>query len=350
MARKRNIHDVENLDKLDNPIPKANVHGMVTSLSPIKKGRTCSYFDGTLADGTKKVRIVGFSTTQRTQMTSYMEKAQSIKLEDCEVKQARRGNNMEIMLKANTKLEQSPKKFNIEFHDDTPLQITLVSLPSTNVYQRVTVNVKVQCVADAVSVANKQKQDVTVADASVVASAVATVTLWEDTIGSLQPNTSYCLKNFVVREYSSVKYLSIGRSDSSIEEISDIGEVQVFQSSVDDQQKELSNARIVAVMQLDKYKVCLRCKARVEPCTPPLGRCSELECNMLQHYEVCSELLSAKLLFLHNSKMISLNVFGPMLQQMTRTDHVTEELLLKLPKFETILYNDTTNSVTFFRF
>ena len=95
-------------------------------------------------------------------------------------------------------------------------------------------------------------------------------------------------------------------------------------------------------MQLDKYNACLQCKARVEPSTPPLGRCSKMQCNML-HYDVCSELISAKLLFLCKSpsKMISLSVFGPILHQMAGGDEITEVALLKFLK---ITYNETTNT------
>lgn len=31
--------------------------------------------------------------------------------------------------------------------------------------------------------------------------------------------------------------------------------------------------QVVGVMQIDSYHSCLLCKARVEPCTPPHGRC-----------------------------------------------------------------------------
>ena len=72
MARKRrSIYEVEDLDTLDQPIPKAKVHGVITSLSPVKKGRTCSYFDGTLADGTSKIRVVGFSSSQQNIISNY---------------------------------------------------------------------------------------------------------------------------------------------------------------------------------------------------------------------------------------------------------------------------------------
>ena len=102
-------------------------------------------------------------------------------------------------------------------------------------------------------------------------SSSVTVTLWEDSVNSLKQYKSYRLNNFVVREYASVKYLSIARSDCTIEDIADIGEVKDTQDPKEDLTK-INHVRIVGVPQLDKYKACLRCKGRVEPCSPPLGR------------------------------------------------------------------------------
>ena len=33
---------------------------------------------------------------------------------------------------------------------------------------------------------------------------------------------------------------------------------------------------------VDIYKSCLLCKARIEPTTPPLGKCSKADCAMIQ--------------------------------------------------------------------
>jgi hypothetical protein len=106
MARKRSIEqteslEVESLETVDKPVSSANIHGIVTSLSPIKKGRTRNYFDGTVSDGTvsdgtSKLRMVGFNVKQRTAMNDFLEK---IELKDCQIQQARRGYNMEVLLK-----------------------------------------------------------------------------------------------------------------------------------------------------------------------------------------------------------------------------------------------------------
>jgi len=57
MSRKRTINQ---LSDLDQPIYSTCVHGGLTDLSPVKKGKKSDYFEGTLSDGTSNIRLVGF--------------------------------------------------------------------------------------------------------------------------------------------------------------------------------------------------------------------------------------------------------------------------------------------------
>ena len=106
---------------------------------------------------------------------------------------------------------------------------------------------------------------------------------------------SYRLKNFVTREYASQKYLSMPRAGAVITPIDNIGDV-VQPVSEDITSTEIFNVEIIGVPQLDCYKACLKCKARVEPLTAHLGKCSKLGCAMMQRYDRCSNHLSAKLM------------------------------------------------------
>lgn len=119
MARKRPVEkidsfEVESLDAVDKPVLSANIHGMITSLSPVKKGRMRNYFDGTVSDGTSKLRMVGFN------------------------QQARRGHSMEVLLKNTTEIIGSPKKISVsslEFEDSTPATISLQELEGKSVFE-----------------------------------------------------------------------------------------------------------------------------------------------------------------------------------------------------------------------
>ena len=72
----------------------------------------------------------------------------------------------------------------------------------------------------------------------------------------------------------------MGKEGSQIISIADIGDI-VEDDELNDPNEEMRDAQIVSVAQLDKYMACLGCKARVEPSSLPLGRCSKSECAML---------------------------------------------------------------------
>ena len=121
---------------------------------------------------------------------------------------------MEIMLKGQTTISESAKTFNmarIDFEDDSPSSVTLSELDSTNIWDRVSVDVKVLTVMDPFSVpGGKRKQDVVVADST----GVGKVTVWEESIGILTEQSSYSLKNLIVHEFVSKKFLSMGKEGS----------------------------------------------------------------------------------------------------------------------------------------
>jgi len=50
------------------PLGSMNVHGVISLLSPIIKGRKSNYFEGTASDGKLKLRLVGFIQAQQKQM------------------------------------------------------------------------------------------------------------------------------------------------------------------------------------------------------------------------------------------------------------------------------------------
>lgn len=109
---------------------------------------------------------------------------------------------------------------------------------------------------------------------------------------------------------------------------------------------ELSDAQIIGVPQLDTYKACLQCKARVEPQETPLGQCSKLDCLMLQRYDLCSDQISAKILFSYDSgaSTMSLHAFGQIVRDLAVTststsDPVAKPDLLKSPQMSSVMYN-----------
>ena len=214
---------------------------------------------------------------------------------------------------------------------------TLDQLPELQLFRKVMVYVKAILVNDPVQLNDKLKQDIIVADAT----GTARLTVWEDHCNSLQQGRSYHLKNYVVRVFQAVKYLSRGEG-SQLLAIEDIGHVAA--EVEEDQEITYKHVTIIGVPQLDSYKSCLKCKARVEPSTYPLGSCSNKDCKMNQRIDFCPKYTSAKIMILHTpvadgqNKIAQVYVHGrEMLLQFAscRGDHnateITQDLLLRAP-------------------
>ena len=109
-TRKRTIDEVEHLESLNKPQCNTSLHGAIASLSPVKKGRNSLFFDGTIADETSQVRIVGFTVQQQKKLNNLYQNKKPVNFVDCEVKPSRQGEKFEVMLKSNTQVVESKKK------------------------------------------------------------------------------------------------------------------------------------------------------------------------------------------------------------------------------------------------
>ena len=115
---------------------------------------------------------------------------------------------------------------------------------------------------------------------------------------------------------------------------------------------EIFDVEIIGVPQLDCYKACLKCKARVEPLTTHLGKCSKLGCAMIQCYDRCPNQLSAKLMVTRVDRelgmcMQSFFAYGRIVSRIagisddSDDDQVSNELLLSSPLISSIRYNES---------
>ena len=128
-------------------------------------------------------------------------------------------------------------------------------------------------------------------------------TLWEDFIGLLEPGKSYHLCDFYLQEFRNKRSLSNRMQGSRIEEIADVDTGSVNPDSYVDEEVELTNVVIGAILKLEHYRACMRCKSRVEPIGSNQGRCTTDNCLTLQRYDLCSEHISAKLLLKPNDAL-----------------------------------------------
>ena len=99
-------------------------------------------------------------------------------------------------------MKQSPKKMDVaSLMVDTAAKVeTLEKLYGLEVFDRATVNLMV-VEKEEMRVGGKSKMDFIITDGS----CTARVSEWEGHVNTMEENTSYCLKNIMVREFLSTK-------------------------------------------------------------------------------------------------------------------------------------------------
>lgn len=284
------------------------------------------------------MRLVGFKKAHQTQIKKFMERKQPIHIDDCQIKEAKRGKKLEILLKNSTKITTSPKKIDTTNMTSSSDLIPLIDIDSKEEYEKVTTKVKVIKILQKITTASgKQVQELAIGDAT-------HVTKCSLCINSLTVGSSYMLKYFQVNDFGGKKFLTKPKVGSDAVPIEDIGMIpDALYAELESKEEEIHNAQIIGVPQLMKYKSCLRCKARVEPSDPPFGRCSKEECRMYQRYDICKMQLSVKLLVLANNEQLALFAYGQTVLDIANFNNmeaICEEFFLQLPPFATIKYNN----------
>ena len=89
----------------------------------------------------------------------------------------------------------------------------------------------------------------------------------------------------------------------------------------DDEYTTIYNVQVIGVLQLDNYKSCLQCRARVEPLSPPLGKCTKEDYLMMQLFDLCPEQITARVLLQHLNDegqydQVTCSAFGDMVYQL----------------------------------
>ena len=93
-------HSFEKLSDIQDTEVDADVHFAIQSLSPMKKVKLgVKYFDGTVTDGSRNLRIVGFDEKLQIKLSTLTENKNPVKVESCQIKQSR-NDDFEILLKA----------------------------------------------------------------------------------------------------------------------------------------------------------------------------------------------------------------------------------------------------------
>ena len=344
MAAKRS-RDVAGLDEIgDEPISSANVHVVVTALSPLKQGRKSVYFDGVVSDGSTSRRVVAFSEKQLKTLKGFKESKMPAELQDCQVKHGVHGEEMEIVIKKGSKIRPSEKKIDtskIDFDGEVSPLVCVNEVDDKKVFSLVSVRVKVHCISKPETLqSGLTKQDMVIADRS----GSGRATIWGENIGLVQTGKSYLLSSFMVKEFTGQKYLSMRKGVSGIEKIDDLQDVAEANDSLED--NVLKNAMIVGVSEFVRKKVCRKCHSYVEPGVgnPPIeGRCMNLDCGLVLRYDICGSRFSAKLMFsAEDSIEVTLTAPGNILRELVGAatdDNVQQVELLSVATLHSVSYN-----------
>ena len=326
--------------------PNAKIHAVVESLSPMKKSKTCSYFDGHITDGKATMRVFGFDSGVRRKLVEFEDSKKAVALTNCEVKKARRGEDLEVLVTKKTEVEKSEKVFEVK---SVPAEtkkmgkiIMLKELTGLAPFQVVSVEVKVVGVEEPTIVGSGlKKQDILIGDST----GTARLAVWEKEVGRMKKDGSYRLGGLMVREFRKKKFLSTSKQSSMIEEISDIGEVEEGQSdcgeedsSCDNLPGTLHDVRVVGVIALEKYSGCLKCTAKLaaEDDDPELGKC--VKCGMVQCIDVASQQVRAQLMIKGVSGIVTVRAFGKVVESIAQkpAKDVTTAVLLKAAAFDVV--------------
>lgn len=121
------------------------------------------------------------------------------------------------------------------------------------------------------------------------------------------------------------------KNDSIILEVADIGEVATMPTLHTD--FTIFDVKIIAVMELQDNKTCLRC-------------------SMSQLYDCCPNQLTGKLLFIsrklaqQSQRTITLTLPGSLLKELAHPGEVTERKLLSLSPIKQVTYDDSNTAVS----
>ena len=323
----------------------------------MKKSKTCSYFDGEMTDGKSCIRVFGFDAGVRKKLAFYEENKEAVTISKCEVKNSRRGKDLEVLVTKNTDLSTSDQHFDLDTSSSAVSKgmgttIELSELQDKEKYQCVNMKVKAIREEEIEEVPGGKKiQNIIIADKT----ATARLTVWEAEIGKIEAGKSYDLTGLVVREFRGRKFLSTSKDKSNIVDAEDIGEV-ADETAGDNSPTNMTNPsyswvhniRVIGVMNLDKYNCCINCSTKLVPDAEDLdlGHCSK--CQMVQCLESANKGLMAKLMLASGGDKHTLSAFGKIVENIADkpADEISITTLLKAKPFKIIHVDGIIQSVS----
>lgn len=92
----KRLHEEVDVGDIKDASSELQICGVVGQISPMKKGKSASYFDGEMSDGRGKVRLYGFDDNIRKRLLDASGSA--VVLDNCHVKKARYSDEYEVCI------------------------------------------------------------------------------------------------------------------------------------------------------------------------------------------------------------------------------------------------------------
>ena len=299
----------------------AMFHGHVIQLSLVKD----RYFNGRISDGTTVARFISFQPHLRDSIKKFKSEHAAIAISGCRIQQNEYSSNLEIVTSRNSTDDHSPKKFKLEATNESQL-ITAEELSTIAVNQLVTLIGKVIRVDPSEKVTSKKgekliKQDCIIKDTK----SLCRIVLWEGNEGKLTKDKSYKLHNVIVKQYGSIKYLSLAADNSTLEEIPDIENISDDDEGLIEPNYGLLaimtvTGEIIAVQSVTDYLTCINCSTgTVRALNSTIGKCTK--CATTQKLNQCSQSKSAQFVIINNEyKKFHITAYNEQLETLL-TEH-----------------------------
>ncbi len=79
----RECEEFEDISQVLYASPNAKIHSVVTSVSPMKKAKMCSYFNGEVSNGKASMRVFGFDSGVRKRLAEFRDSRSPVTLANC---------------------------------------------------------------------------------------------------------------------------------------------------------------------------------------------------------------------------------------------------------------------------
>uniref|UniRef100_A0A1X7U809 Replication protein A OB domain-containing protein n=1 Tax=Amphimedon queenslandica TaxID=400682 RepID=A0A1X7U809_AMPQE len=285
-----------------------------------------------MTDGIKAARFISFEPSLRPTFAKFKEDDCPVAVAGCHIQENKFDSTLEIKTGKHTVISQSPKKFKVDTSaqaEDNSSIITTDQIITIGVNQQITIVGKIVNAGATVDITTKngkklKKQYCILHDTN----GSCRIVLWEDDIGKVEKGNCYKLINILVRQYDSVKYLSISEG-TIIERIDNIELISDSEDLQDVPQIMVAEGEISAVLYINDYSVCISCNGNVQSTDGNIGRC--IKCSATVKMSKCIAHQSARFIVTSSTrKNWQLTAYNEQLKTMTKNvmgESLTEKLL-----------------------